>query len=400
MSSSKAIGGSLLVAGTTIGGGMLALPVIVEQYGYLMSVLTLCAIWFMNLLIAFILLEVNLKLPPGASIISMSRKTLGRSAECIAWVCCLLFMYSILVAYVSGLHELWIDRLMTVMQLQLPQGVYFVVLLLVIGILIFIGTRAADYFNRCLMGVLIAVFCGFMLYLLPFSNIQTIQEVPNHLPVLAIPIIFTSFGYLVILPSLRNYLQSNVKQLQFALIVGSLIPLLLYLLWITAVAGVLPLGSAVNQVNLLQQSDPGTHIIHVLAAVTHNFVLNDLATVFVFLSMATSFIGVSLGLYDFLADGLSITKNMAGKLLLISMTCLPPILFTILFNQLFIMALGYAGLFSAIVYGIYPVLMVWRSRQLQMPGTYQFSGGRLSLLAIMLFSMLVIFSSSLGGIIS
>ena len=81
----KIIGGVLLVAGTTIGAGMLALPVVTGLAGFYPSVALFLAYWLFLTFTAFLMLEVSLWLPPQANLISMARHTLGRWGEAVSW---------------------------------------------------------------------------------------------------------------------------------------------------------------------------------------------------------------------------------------------------------------------------------------------------------------------------
>ena len=50
-------------------------------------------------------------------------------------------------------------------------------------------------------------------------------------------VIVTSFSYATIVPTLRSYFKSNVNALRLTIAIGSLIPLMCYLLWDMAVQG-------------------------------------------------------------------------------------------------------------------------------------------------------------------
>ena len=96
--SSKLFGGILLVIGTTIGAGMLALPVATAQLGFLGSVVLLTACWGIMTACAFLFLEVNLWLPPNSNLISMAGLTLGKAGQSVVWVvficCCFIPLYA------------------------------------------------------------------------------------------------------------------------------------------------------------------------------------------------------------------------------------------------------------------------------------------------------------------
>ena len=60
----KILGSILLIVGTSIGAGMLALPVATAALGFTGSLIMLFSCWFVMTTSAFLLLEVNLAMPP------------------------------------------------------------------------------------------------------------------------------------------------------------------------------------------------------------------------------------------------------------------------------------------------------------------------------------------------
>ena len=96
MSKSSLIGGMLLIVGTSIGGGMLALPVAMAKNGFFSSILFLTLCWGVMTLGALLILEVNLHLPPGSNLISMARLTLGWPGQVLAWILYLFLLYTLL----------------------------------------------------------------------------------------------------------------------------------------------------------------------------------------------------------------------------------------------------------------------------------------------------------------
>ncbi|MBV9575717.1 MAG: tryptophan/tyrosine permease, partial [Gammaproteobacteria bacterium] len=99
---SKLIGGILLVVGTTVGAGILALPIATAELGFWGSTLLLISCWAVMTTCAFLFLEVNLWLPAKSNVVSMAGATLGKTGQAIAWVVYLLLLYSILSAYIAG----------------------------------------------------------------------------------------------------------------------------------------------------------------------------------------------------------------------------------------------------------------------------------------------------------
>ena len=84
---------------------------------------------------------------------------------------------------------------------------------------------------------------------------------------------------------------------------------------------------------------------------------------FAFFAITTSFLGVTLGLLDFLADGLKKTKRGWSHLQLACLTFGPPLIIAMIYPSLFLIALTFAGgIGCALLLGLLPVLMVWVAR--------------------------------------
>ena len=76
--------------------------------------------------------------------------------------------------------------------------------------------------------------------LLPeYMNIKNLYHYA-FLPIpYALPSILTGFGYHIIIPSLGSYMNYNRKMMIYSIIIGSIIALLINLLWMFLIMGVL-----------------------------------------------------------------------------------------------------------------------------------------------------------------
>ena len=73
----KTVGSILLIVGTSIGAGLLALPLVTAEAGFFNTFLLLIICWFLMTAGAFYLLETNLQLPLNSNLITMSQRSLG-----------------------------------------------------------------------------------------------------------------------------------------------------------------------------------------------------------------------------------------------------------------------------------------------------------------------------------
>jgi tyrosine-specific transport protein len=389
----RLLGGILFVAGTSIGAGALALPLVTAAYGFWPAVMLFLGSWFFMLLAALFMLEVNLWLPLEANIISMAKKTLGIGGQITAWIFYLLLLYILMAAYLAGINSLLKASILYVFHVQL--STFYGIVLLTLGSLfiIYLGIRAMDFLNRFFM--LGLTVCYFLLVILLVPHIQVPQLITASLynSWLALPVIMCSFGFQIIVPTLRIYLNGDVATIKRAIIIGSSIPLIVYIIWEAVILGVLPVEGPNSLLSLLTRGQPAVELVQALQQLLKNPLVSSAASLFSFLVIITSFIGVSLSLFHFLSDGLASTPFLRARPVVIILTTLPSAVFVLLYPSGFIMALGYAGTCVAILLGIFPVLMAWRGRyilKLEKPGDYRVPGGRISMLFVLLCSLIVI----------
>lgn len=351
----RLIGAILLVAGTTIGAGMLALPVTTGLAGFIPSIILMTLFWLFMLLTAFYLLEVNLRMKGQSNIISMVKKTLGRPGEVVAWICYLLLLYSLVAAYIVGCSQILQD----IVGMALPAKLWPLFIFLFFGTFVYFGTKVVDGLNRFLMIGLIVCYIAMIVLGVFHIDLKLLLH-SNFLKVASsIPVMATAFGYHIIIPSLSTYLNHDSRLLKKAIVMGSLIPFVVYLLWQLLAMGVIPLE---GNFGLKCAAEKGLQATICLKEIIGNPLLAMAARAFAFFAIVTSLLGVSLSLSDFLADGLKIKRTFLGNGAILLLTFLPPLFFAYFYPEGFIMALNYAGIFVVVLLAVLPTLMAWFER--------------------------------------
>ena len=110
---------------------------------------------------------------------------------------------------------------------------------------------------------------------------------------------------------------------------------------------------------------------------------------FAALALATSFLGVALGLFDFLADFFKLPSTVLGRLHTGMITFVPPLLFALFYPKGFIFALGFAAIALSILSLLLPALLVRQTRK-QHVGGYRVFGGQLALLMVFVLGLAII----------
>lgn len=373
------LGGALLVAGTTIGGGMLGLPVLTSPGGFIPSLFLYAACWLFMTLTGLLFLELALQFEEGANIVTMAERTLGRAGKTIAWGLYLFLFYCLTIAYIVGCG----DILSQVFQNYIPRSFGPLVFLLIFAPFLYAGAKPISRLNYFLMAVLGILFIAFVFLGAPY--VETANLVPRNwnLALLALPIAFIAFAYQGIIPTLTSYLHHDKKKIRASIWIGTLIPFLTYILWQWLILGIIPFQGVGG---LEEALNAGHNAIAPLKYHLDVPYIYTLGQYFAFFALLTSFYGVTLGLNDFLADGLKIKKNHQGKLLLLALICLPPLAIATIYPNIFLQALDVAGGYgSALLLGLLPILMVakWRHEHPESPRVVK--GGYLVLLLLGLF---------------
>jgi tyrosine-specific transport protein len=385
----KLFGGILLVSGTTIGAGMLALPVCTGLGGFIPSVFLICAYWMYMTFTAFLMLEVTLWMGKSTNLISMAKNTLGKGGEVVSWITYLFLLYSLTTAYFAGSGPIVTDFIYAVTGISVPFWVGSAPLLLIFGFFVYRGTKSVDYVNRILMLGLVIAYFMMVVFLAPHVEKKLLMHVDVKYVWLGVSVIATSFGFHIIIPSLTTYLDRDISLLKKAILIGSIIPLIVYILWEFLALGIIPLEGSNGIREGYSQGENGAHL---LTTVLGNTNLAMIARFFSFFAIVTSFLGVSLSLFDFLADGLRIPKTEKGRIFLYIMTFAPPLLITLFNPKIFLTALEYAGAFGVIILlGLMPALMVWFGRyKKNYKSDFETFGGKFGLIMAIVISVVVI----------
>jgi len=352
------LGGSLIVAGTSIGAGMLGLPSLTGPAGFIPSLGVLVACWAFMMVTGLLYGELALHFRNDANILTMARRTLGRKGKIVAWGVYLFLFYSLLVAYFVGggnlVHDLFANGVS-------PSTTVLLFALFLVPV-VAIGHRVVDPLNKlCMVGLFLA-YAGFVLAGFSHVEMKNLQFQNWSLATAALPIAFTAFGYQGSIPTLASWMHYDKKRLRFSIVCGTFITLCVYILWQWLILGIVPVEGANG---LLDTVKAGRDAVHPLQFFTQNSEVYQIARVFAFFAISTSFLGVGIGLVDFWADGLKVEKQrlkMKGGLLLLAF--LPPLVFALSYPHVFLSALGTAGGFgSALLLGALPILMVMKARK-------------------------------------
>jgi tyrosine-specific transport protein len=385
------LGGTLLVFGTSIGVGMLALPVATAEGGFLPALVIYTICWLFMLCTGLLILEACIWMPNDSNLITMTHRLLGKTGRACCWVLYLFLFSCLMVAHVAGGGGV-VSQLMG----GAPSWVSMVLYVLIFAPVVYLGTRWVDRLNLVLMVGIAVTYILFVSSSVSYVDVHLLTNVKWSKAWLALPVVFTAFGYQSLIPTLMTYMNRNVKKVRLAIILGTMIPFVIYIVWELLILGIIPLQ---GKNGLMDALSKGHDAVYPLGQYLNNPTLLSIGQAFAFFALTTSFIGISIAFVDFLADGLKVKKKGLGKLGLCALIFVIPTIISIINPHIFLQALGLAGgIGVALLLGVIPILMVWAGRYYQGHSLLhqQLPGGKILLSILLTFVIFELFIAVLS----
>lgn len=353
-----------MIAGTSIGAAMVAMPIAMAKLGTVATCVLLLLTWVSMLVASFFMLESNTYHDKHANLVTMSQKSLGSLGYWLCVTAYLLLLYCLNAAYLAEFSA----GLMGAFALtDLPS-----VLFLAAG-LAFVFFLAPSRWSGQISQVMLWALC--LIYFLIVSLLFGPADTNNIHPsdwgeaVGAFPICILAFGYQIIIPSLRRFLEDDIILLRRAIYIGSFIPLLVYLAWMLLVMFNMPSVGDGSLQSIANNSSLRDDLPLLLARHTNIKLLEPAFNWFVIFAVSTSLFGASVSLFDFVKDWLKrfdLTKSLVAVI-----AFLPPAVCVLFFPKLFMIALRPAGLLVGVLLMLLPVANCIAARSKNMKGLYQ-----------------------------
>ncbi|WP_288495949.1 low affinity tryptophan permease TnaB [uncultured Pantoea sp.] len=391
----SAFWGVMVIAGTVIGGGMFALPVDLAGAWFFWGAFILIIAWFSMLHSGLLLLEANLNYPTGSSFNTLTKDLLGKRWNVISGITVAFVLYILTYAYISANGAIISETLSMHSSMTIPSRVIGIGTAVFVASVLWISSLAASRITSLSLGIKILAFVivfGSLFFKVDFSilsDVSGISESNRYFPYIfmAVPVCLASFGFHGNIPSLIICYGKRKDKLVKSIVLGSLLALFIYLFWLYCTMGNIPrekfkeIISSGGNVDALVKSFMGTHP----GGVIEFFLL-----VFSNLAVASSFFGVTLGLFDYLADLFKIDNSHFGRFKTVLLTFLPPSILYLLFPNGFIYGIGGAGLCATIWAVIVPALLALKSRKRFPDKTFTVWGGKVIPAVVILFGVIVI----------
>ncbi|EPT7106596.1 tryptophan permease [Klebsiella michiganensis] len=381
------IGGAMIIGGTIIGAGMFSLPVVMSGAWFFWSLLALIFTWFCMLHSGLMILEANLNYHIGASFDTITKDLLGNGWNIINGLTVAFVLYILTYAYISASGSV-IQHTFAQMNLAVPARLGGLAFAQVVAFIVWLSTKAVSRMTTIVLGAKILTFFmtfgGLMWHVEPAILFNRAEVNASYLPyvLMTLPFCLASFGYHGNVPSLMKYYGKDPLIIRRCLLLGTLMALVLYIIWLVGTMGNIPRPAFIA---IAEKGGNIDVLVQTLSGLLNSSTLDLLLTVFSNFAVASSFLGVTLGLFDYLADLFKFDDSRLGRFKTALVTFLPPIAGGLLWPNGFIYAIGFAGLAATVWAAIVPALLARASRRRFGSPNYRVWGGNAMIILILCF---------------
>lgn len=383
-------GAILLIVGSCIGVGMLGLPIMTGLCGFFPSLVAFVLGFAFMIATSLLMLEVNGWFSHKVNMVSMASRTLGKYGKIAGWIFFLFFFYTLLVAYIAGIGSLVSSLFQDYFSMHIPDWLGSLGMVVLLGWIVYLGTRSVDLTNRYLVMGKIAAFICLIFIGAAHVNPNFLLRSNFSYVLFSLPMFVLAFGFQNMIPVLSSYMEGDHKRVRFSVLVGGIVTLSIYLIWQVVTLGIIPLaGPSGIEESLKEGKEAAQAISGILGSHWVSYFASGLA----FFAILTAFLAQSLGLSHFLEDGFKVSYKKHENIGICSLVVIPPLIFAVIYPTIFLKALNFAGgICLMFLYGILPVLMVWKGRyHLKLHGPYKVAGGKPLLVIVFLFALFVAF---------
>lgn len=334
------------LVGTVVGAGILGIPYAVSQAGFLYGLILIALIGFAFVFLNLFMGEIVLRTKKQFQLTGYATKYLGKKGKILMTFSMLFGIYGALTAYLIGEGA----ALKAIFGVG-DQLIYTLIFFLIAFLIIYQGMRStgkAEFILICFL-LLVVVFIG----ILSFDKINSRNFSSFNPELFFLPYGVIIFAYLAApaIPEMQEILGKHKEKMRKAIVIGSLVPIFLYLLFTIVIVGLI----GRENFSLLA---PNERIATVALSIYSNPLLSLFANFLASLAMFTSFLTLGIALVELYVYDYGF-KRFIAFLLTFSL----PLAIVLFELTTFISVLTVTGTLAGGLEGVLLIFMYWQSKK-------------------------------------
>ncbi|MBW2993019.1 GerAB/ArcD/ProY family transporter [Candidatus Woesearchaeota archaeon] len=327
------------LVGTIVGAGILGIPYVVAKAGFWTGIVNIVVLGAVVLVMYLYLGEVILRTKGKHQLTGYAEKYLGKWGKQLMAFSMIFGIYGALIAYILG------EGLAFSAIFGGNPWIYSIGFFIIASFIVYRGLKMVAkaelwmMFGMIIVAVLIAIFAARHINPVNFTSFDIWKFfVPYGV------ILFATLGASAI-PEMQQYLSRNLKSLKKCIIIGIMIPIIVYLVFAVSIVGV-------TGIKTTEIATIGLGML-----IGEHMVL--LGNIFAIVTMTTSFLALALALKQMYNFDYKLNKHLSWGL-----TIFIPLLVSLSGVTTFIMAIGIAGVVAGGIEGALIVFMAWQAKHL------------------------------------
>ncbi len=330
--------------GTIVGAGILAMPYAIAKVGFLYGFLLIIALGAVILHLNLFTGEIVLRTRGQHQLTGYVEKYLGSWGKRVMTFSLVFSIYGALTAYLIGQGE-------SFRAIFGGEPIIYMIAFFAIGAFIVSrGIKATGRAELILIIALIIIVAVIGLFSLDKIDPQRYTGFNPAFVFLPYGVILFAFMGIAAIPELQEELEQEKHKMKKAIIIGSIVPVVLYLVFTVVVVGIV----GVNDFELLE---PNQRIATIALGLYSHPLLGVLANLMAILSMTTSFLALATAMTEMYVFDFGLRRNVA-----LALTLIVPALLAFFDLTTFIVAVGMTGAIAGGLDGILIMLTYWKAK--------------------------------------
>ncbi|CAB3976371.1 Tyrosine-specific transport protein [Candidatus Azoamicus ciliaticola] len=350
------INGILIIIGSSIGAGVLGMPITCSLVGLIPSVILMLIIALYMSETAKIITRLLIKTQSEDLSVAF-KKNLSTSNYTISLITYGFLFITIIAAYISKSSTLLKTIIDTTAYTNININICYIIIISTMILILNSKNTQFKYANNILTIALISVF---LIIILQNSkseiNITNIEKININNIKYVYPILITSFGFHNILPYLKNEFKNNEKKLNKSINIGIIITLLIYIIWISFI---IIFKNNYYKLDDIENYNSDKIITELLIIKKNNNLTITIVNTFSFLAIITTIFGITISMNFFFKKIFTEIPEKIIKILII----IPPIILMKLNTNIFFTALEISGgILTLTIFGLMPIIAIKKQK--------------------------------------
>lgn len=330
-----------IIVGTTIGAGIFGLPYVASKSGFALTFILIIVLGVVTLILNLMYGEVTLRTKKKSNIVGYAGKYLGKYGKRIAVLINLFSLYSAILAYII-IGGIFLDLLLS-SYFGGNELFYSSIIFFLVSISIYFGLRFIGLIEFLMSALLLFTMLLITFRGAAFIDINNLLNYNISESFFPFGVVLFAFGALSAIPELEQVIVKKQERIKNAIIAGTAIPAVVYLLFTATVLGV-------------SGNETSKEAISGLGLILGNGIVM-LVLIFGILAVITSYLVIGVNLKEIFWYDYGFSENKSWAL-----ACFVPFIFFVAGFRDFITVVNIAGGVAGGLIGILVIAIFYKAK--------------------------------------